>query len=111
MKDVLCGIYKITNIVNGKVIIGQSRNVNSRWGSYLSLLRRNKYPNQHLQAAWNKYGEQNFKFDIIILCSVENLNSEEVRLIREYKSSNINFGYNLEIGGNSRGHSEETRRC
>ena len=106
----LCGIYSLTNIINNKRIIGQSRNISNRWSNYKCLLRKNKYANPYLQNAWNKYGEENFKFEILLICSIENLDKEEIRLIKEYNSLDRKFGYNLEIGGNSHTHSEETRK-
>lgn len=56
-------IYKITNIINGKVLIGQTiqRNVNARWSDYRAKLKKNKHENFHFQHSWNKYGEKSFK--------------------------------------------------
>lgn len=73
----ISGIYKITNIVNNKIYIGSSRNIKNRWFKHTALLRHNKHENKHLQNAWNKYGEENFKFEIVEQCEVEEL------LIRE----------------------------
>lgn len=105
-----CGIYKITNTINGKVIVGQSKHMQTRWKQYLALLRHNKHSNPHLQFAWNKYGEANFKFDMILCCPYEDLNKEEIRLILEHNSTNKDFGYNIEPGGNVHNQSEETRK-
>lgn len=64
------GIYRIRNIINGKCYIGStSWGFTSRWNSHIRLLRKNKHNNQHLQHSWNKYGEQNFTFDIIEYCN------------------------------------------
>jgi group I intron endonuclease len=104
-----CGIYSITNIVNGKRIIGQSKNISKRWIDYKYELRKNIYNNRHLQNAWNKYGEENFRFDIILLCSLTQLDSEEKRLIKENNTTNRNFGYNIAEGGNRPKISDETR--
>jgi group I intron endonuclease len=105
----ICGIYKITNTINNKVIIGQSVNILNRWKSYKGSLRSGHYSNQHLQEAWSKDGEQNFKFEVILECPKEDLNKEEKRLIKEYKTDNRNFGYNIEAGGNLHC-SDETRK-
>ena len=63
------GIYKITNITNGKYYIGSSKCLQGlgkgRWQRHRSLLNNNKHFNQHLQNSWNKYGESNFQFSII----------------------------------------------
>ena len=60
-----CGIYKITNKQNDKFYIGSSTNIEMRWYAHKSYLRRNVHANQHLQNAWNKYGEDNFIFSIL----------------------------------------------
>lgn len=108
-RKIICGIYKITNMINGKVYIGQSTSVKYRWWKHQSVLRKNTGSNPHLQSAWNKYGEESFKFEIILECPRKKLNEEEIKLIKEYKSNNRNFGYNINEGGNSCPCSEETR--
>jgi group I intron endonuclease len=59
------GIYKITNIVNGKFYIGSSKNIDFRWNDHKQWLRGNYHNNPKLQHAWNKYGEDKFTFEII----------------------------------------------
>lgn len=61
------GIYKIENKVNGKVYIGSSNSIKRRWQKHKALLRHGKHQNSHLQAAWDKYGEDNFSFSVIEL--------------------------------------------
>lgn len=73
----ISGVYKITNTVNGKFYIGSSKNIKNRWFKHTALLRHNKHENLHLQNAWNKYKEENFVFEILELCELEDL------LIRE----------------------------
>lgn len=51
----IAGIYKITNLVNGKMYIGESRNCFSRWQSHKRELKKGRHSNTHLQRAWNKY--------------------------------------------------------
>jgi len=64
----ISGIYIILNKVNNKYYIGSSNNIiKGRWKSHKHSLRKNKHWNQHLQSAWNKYGEENFEFHIIEL--------------------------------------------
>ena len=98
----MTGIYKITNMVNGKVYIGQSVDVEVRWRSHKSELRGNYHENPYLQNSWNKYGEDNFKFEIIESCNQEDLNKLEIYYIKEYNSyiraENSN-GYNMTEGG------------
>ena len=108
-KNPTIGIYSITNTINGKKIIGQSVDILRRWADHKYDLKRNIHANQHLQSAWNKYGEQSFKFEVILLCSIENLNREEIRLISENKTTDRNVGYNIDSGGKRNIVSEETK--
>ena len=95
------GIYKIENLVNGKVYIGQSVDIEKRWGVHLSTIKNNKHKNIYLQNSWNKYGEGSFLFSIIEKCSAELLDDKEIHWIKAHNSSNVNNGYNLTQGGNS----------
>ena len=63
MEELKSGIYKITCLQNGRVYVGQAINIKDRWTSHMQCLNRNKHHNIHLQRAWNKYGEECFKFD------------------------------------------------
>ena len=59
------GIYKIINIINNKFYVGSAVNLKRRKARHFSELRGNKHNNRHLQAAWNKYGEQAFVFVVL----------------------------------------------
>lgn len=59
------GIYQIRNLVNGKVYVGSAINLHRRCYDHFVQLRNNKHNNQHLQRAFNKYGESSFIFEII----------------------------------------------
>lgn len=100
-----CGIYKIRNIVNGKVIIGSSINIPYRWSAYKCWLRKNKYENQYLQNSWNKYGEQNFEFSVIEECPENQLLIREDFWISQYDSMNRDKGYNLQSANRNTGYS------
>ena len=80
----ISGIYKILNKVNGKYYIGSSNDINNRWTSHKKMLRRNQHDNQHLQYAWNKYGENNFDFLVLNECS----NSELLVIEQKYLDNN-----------------------
>lgn len=60
------GIYKITNIANGKCYIGSSCNLYNRIYEHFKYLRLNRHANPKLQNAYNKYGLENFKWEIMI---------------------------------------------
>lgn len=69
MAKKICGVYKITNIVNWKFYIGSSKDIEHRWRQHKNQLNENQHGNLYLQNAWNKYGGANFKFEIIEECS------------------------------------------
>jgi group I intron endonuclease len=58
-------IYKITNSLNGKFYVGSTTNTRERFRTHRKRLRANKHHAHHLQAAWNKYGENSFFFHVV----------------------------------------------
>lgn len=92
-------IYKITNNVDGKVYIGQTINYSKRKRSHISHLKDNKHHNEHLQRAWNKYGKENFSFEIIEECKTSELDKKEKYFIDLYNATDSSYGYNLVDGG------------
>lgn len=95
----ISGIYKITNKLNNKIYIGQSKWIKTRLTEHRNDLRNNKHQNQHLQNAWNKYKGENFKFEILEECSIDELDDKEIYWIKYYDSCNRSMGYNIESGG------------
>lgn len=84
-------IYKTTNLVNGKIYIGQDKNNNS---AYLGS-------GKILHFAFQKYGIENFNKEILEECeSVQELNEREKYWISFYDSTNRRIGYNIALGGN-----------
>lgn len=92
-------IYKITNLVNNKVYIGQTRqNYEQRFIQHKSHARTGQ--SQHkLARALRKYGEDNFIIERIESCLIEQLNERERYWIQHYQSTCDSFGYNTLIGG------------
>lgn len=104
------GIYCIENIINNKKYIGQSIHIHRRWSEHKSELNNNFHSNDYLQKAWNKYGADNFKFYIIELCDINELDAREDYYILLYNTINDDYGYNLQAGGGvNRIVSESTR--
>jgi hypothetical protein len=93
----ITGIYKITNLINGKVYIGQSRDIKGRWAQH--RFGRSKDHNYYLANAIAKYGIDNFAFEILQQCSIDELNDLERKYITQYGCVKPN-GYNLDGGGN-----------
>ena len=89
-------IYKITNKINGKSYIGQTTNYQRRFREH-----RNKgygeEPNKPLYNAFDKYGIDNFDFEVIEDLT-ENYNEREKYWIQYYNTLLPN-GYNIEPGG------------
>jgi len=59
------GVYRIKNLVNNKCYIGSSCNLYNRLYEHFRYLKLNKHSNPKLQFAYNKYGKDNFKYEII----------------------------------------------
>lgn len=58
-------IYKIRNVVNGKFYVGSTKDTRERFRTHRTRLRKNTHHSKHLQAAWNKYGEDCFVFEVV----------------------------------------------
>ena len=106
----MIGIYVIENLVNGKKYVGKTVNYTRRVYLHTHYLRSNSHCNSHLQTSWNKYGSNNFKFELIEDITDwcvdktdieinEYLNNAEINYIKQFKTSNPMFGYNLSEGG------------
>lgn len=79
------GIYRIVHIATGREYIGQSYRPARRWREHRSKLNRGIYHGPHLQAAWRKYGESAFRFEMLGNFSAEELTATEQRFINERK--------------------------
>lgn len=99
-------IYKITNEINKKIYIGQTKlTIEERF-----ILHKNKKSNcRYLKSAFNKYGIENFKIEKIEECKDFNeLNLREEFWIKELNTLAPN-GYNLTTGGAAPKHSSMTK--
>jgi group I intron endonuclease len=83
-------IYKIKNLINEDFYIGSTQNLNKRYYTHLNHIRTNKNTCVKLIRAVNKYGEENFSFEIIEKCSVEDLLNRE-----QYYLDFLNPKYNI----------------
>lgn len=94
-------IYKITNIINNKIYIGQTNNPSLRWSQHKSNAKYNRNE-QIVTRAISKYGESNFTFEVIASClSKDNVDKSEEDIICQYDSRNPEKGYNVASGGNT----------
>lgn len=107
-------IYKITNLVNNKIYIGQTVNYEERVRHHKQIAFRDnsKEKNRPLYKAIRKYGLDNFKFEIIDEANdVDELNTKEIYWIAYYDCCvDNNKGYNLDKGGKNGRKSEVTKR-
>lgn len=89
------GIYKIENLINHKIYIGQSIEIEKRWQKHL-----NAKDNFVIHKALQKYGKENFSFQIIEECDLLDLDNKEQYWINYYNSL-IPNGYNMILGGSN----------
>lgn len=101
MKDIYrqIGIYRITNIVDGKSYIGKTgMNFGDRWDSHRAMLNAGKHSNHNLQSAWTEYGKESFEFEVIeYVNDPTQLNALEVKYIAQYRE--LGLCYNISDGG------------
>jgi len=86
------GVYEIRNKVDGKKYIGSTTmSFTKRIEHHRCLLKSNTHKNAHLQRAWNKYGEDNFEFNILeVVDKCCTLEVEQVYLDKCEDCYNIN---------------------
>jgi hypothetical protein len=108
-KEVKHIVYKITNIINGKIYIGQTK-THYITGKEYGIERRFK---QHcknvnfsgmtscnrLICAIKSYGPENFKIEEILRCNEDEIDEKEIEEIEKHQSRNMEIGYNVAIGG------------
>lgn len=111
LEDKKWTVYMHTNKFNGKKYIGiTSRDVKLRWINGLG------YKNSpHFYNAIQKYGWDNFEHEILYSdLSSEDAFKKEKELIKQYNTTDRNYGYNSSIGGSASAlgmhHSEETKK-
>jgi len=109
------GIYGIRNKIDGHLYIGKTgNNFGDRRDCHFAALRGGYGVNIILQRAWDKYGEENFDFEVLKECTEEDdlneLEREYIRIGRE-----LGMCYNIADGGEGgyllgKHLSEETKR-
>lgn len=109
----ICGIYKITNVINNKYYIGSALSIRYRLNTHKRLLRDNKHFNNHLQASYNKHGLSNFVFEQLEVTTKETMIEKEQYWIDQLDATNPKKGYNKRVIASSNlgiKASEETRK-
>lgn len=101
-----CGIYAITNTVNGKRYVGQAMDIEKRWSYHRQDLSRGDHHSRYLQRAWNKYGADAFAFSVVLECYKVDLDHCEQTEIDKKSEYNVS-----KTAGSPKGtkHSKETK--
>lgn len=117
----MCGIYKVTNKINGKIYIGKSIDIKRRWQDHIwessvddeKWLANYRGVRTYFHSAIRKYGKDNFIWEIIEECDESQLNNKERFWIKELESNNKTRGYNMTEGGDGYnfGHGENSAGC
>lgn len=108
-------IYCITNHVNSKIYIGQTRtSIEERYASHIRCSRSKDGDNILLYLAMRKYGVDNFSIDLVECIRADSpddlrqqLNEREIFHIKEKCSFKPN-GYNMTTGGDKPPESDRT---
>lgn len=95
----ICGIYTITNLVNGKIYVGRSVDVFDRLIHHKSELKCNRHYNKHLQDAYNEYGVENFVFELLEEHFSKVLPSMENWWCNMLNTHDRKYGYNIDKTG------------
>lgn len=102
----MIGIYKITNKINNKAYVGQSNNIERRFKEHQTCGRRSGIP---LDVAIEKYGIENFVYEVLEECSIDELNAKETYWIEKLQTNLT--GYNCNLGGEQGSVGEENGRA
>jgi group I intron endonuclease len=89
------GVYSFKNKLDGKRYIGTSVDLEKRKRQHLRGLRRNKHENSRLQNAWNKYGEDNFEYEVLQRCPKVECVEWEAAWILIFETTDRDKGYNI----------------
>jgi group I intron endonuclease len=98
----MTGIYQITCLPTGKRYIGSSVNIAGRWTDHKRALLLRKHINPKLQAAWDKYGQGNFRLEVLEEAEATQLMIAEQRWLDKTKPElNINPNADAPMRGKS----------
>lgn len=91
------GVYMFKCINTNKVYIGSTtQSFEKRHNQHIYTLKKEKHKNKYLQSAFNKYGEDNFKFEILeIVTNKELIFEREQYWMNYYNCYDKKYGYNI----------------
>lgn len=93
----MTGIYCFKNLINQKVYIGQAVDIQKRYEQHLRNINNPKHQETFYRAL-RKYGIDNFSFEVLQQCSIDELSDLEIRYIDKYNAY-FDGGYNETKGG------------
>lgn len=103
------GIYKITNLINGKIYIGRSSDLKARKSKH-----KTKKNNTMISRAIQKYGHENFTFDVIEYCNLDMLVEREqyyLDLLNPFGNNGYNLLKDSNFGGwTGQNHTDESKK-
>ena len=102
----MIGIYKITNIQNGRMYIGQSNNIERRFKEHQTKGAKSRIL---VDVAIKKHGKKNFIYEVLEECLSEELDAREVFWIDYFNSTKK--GYNFSTGGKQQSRGENNGRA
>lgn len=89
-------LYRITNLPNKKVYIGQTVNDKKRWVQHKRLAMSPDKTGQYIHRAMFKYGVENFIYEVIAQCITQyDANEIEAQLIIQKDSINKGKDWNI----------------
>jgi hypothetical protein len=81
------GVFQIKNRINGKLFIGNAKNLKGILNSNKFQLKTGRHSNQELQQDYDNYGEANFDFEVLDLLKPKEDHagdySEELNMLEE----------------------------
>jgi group I intron endonuclease len=95
-------VYKITNIINNKIYIGKTNDIERRWKEHIKIAKAGKKDSRYsyLHSSINKYGKENFTKIIIETFEYEDLAfKSEMSFIKQLRAMDRRIGMNLTSGG------------
>lgn len=95
IKDKICCVYLLKNTINGKMYVGQTRNLRKRLSHYHTEVQQ-PGPARLIIESIRYFGESAFEASVLEECTLDRIDEVERKWIRELKTLDENFGYNEE---------------
>lgn len=77
----ISAVYQIVNTVTGDIYVGSSKNVKHRWACHKTPSRWKEHPNSPMYKDFQKYGLENFRFQILASVEAEHLTQVEQEFV------------------------------